>query len=165
MLFKGEFPVLGAATQIQELGLTPTSSSAQTLNAFKPNSREILTVPLIVAAAASSQYVYQAPWTCQVVGIRLNWTVQSTGAANLSVLRVTADAVAPGAANGTTLILLTNAVASLQGTANTRQNLALSAAAGNPLILNAGDQIAIFESAATTGLAGAYVQVELSQIG
>jgi len=73
--------------------------------------------------------------------------------------------LAPAAANGTTIILLTSAVTSLQGTANTRQNLALSTAAGNPLVLNAGDQIAFFWSAATTGLAGCNVQIELSQLG
>lgn len=164
MLFRNENPVLGPFTQINEQGTLATNSTLVSNN-FKPSSREILSVPLIVAAAASSQYIFQAPWQCQVVGVRLNWTVQSTGASNLSVERITADAVAPAAANGTTIILLTAAAASLQGTANTRQNLALSTAAGNPLVLNAGDQIAIFESAATTGLAGAYVQVELAQIG
>src|SRR6266566_9169552 len=164
MIFRNEQLPLGAQSTINEFG-TLASNTTLVNNNFKPTSREILSVPLIVAAAASSQYVFQAPWTCQVVGIRVNWTVQSTGAANLSVLRVTADAVAPAAANGTTLILLSNAVVSLQGTANSRQNIALSAAAGNPLVLNPGDQIAIFESAATTGLAGAYVQVEIAQIG
>jgi|SRR6267378_251835 len=164
MIFRNEQLPLGAQTTINEQG-TLASNTTLVNNNFKPSSREILSVPLIVAAGASSQYIFQAPWQCQVVAIRLNFTVQSTGASNLSVERITADAVAPGAANGTTIILLTSAVASLQGTANTRQNLALSTAAGLPLVLNAGDQIAIFESAATTGLAGAYVQVELAQIG
>src|SRR6266850_7032194 len=163
MLCRNENPVLGPLTQVNESGTLSTNSTLVSSN-FKPTSREFISFP-VPASAALSQYLWQAPWSCQVVGIRLNWVVQSTGASNLSVLRVTADAVAPGAANGTTLILLQNAVTSMQGTANTRQNIALSVAAGNPLILNPGDQVAVFASATLVGLSGANLQIEIAQIG
>jgi len=167
MLFKGEFPVLGPTTQIQELSGYTGAGAGYTiaLNAYKPGSREIIDYQLLANAGSAGQWVYQAPFTCQVIGLHINWTVQSTGASNLSIERITADAIAPAAANGTTIILLTSAVTSLQGTANTRQNLALSTASGNPTVLNPGDQIALFWSAATTGLAGCNVQIELAQIG
>ena len=165
MLFKGEFPVLGATTLEQELSGYTGAGAGYTiaLNQYKPQTREIIDIPL-APAGVITQWAYQAPMTQQVIGIRINWTVQSTGAANLSVVRVTADALAPQAANGTTVILLTSAVVSLQGTANTRQNLALSTAAGQPLILNPGDQIGLFSSASAAGLV-ANLQIELAQIG
>jgi len=167
MLFRNENPNLGPSTQIQELSGYTGAGAGYTIatNNYKPGSREIIDYQLIAAGATGGQWVYQAPFACQVIGAHINWTVQSTGASNLSIERITADALAPAAANGTTIILLTSAVTSLQGTANTRQNLALSTAAGNPLVLNAGDQIAFFWSAATTGLAGCNVQIELSQLG
>jgi hypothetical protein len=165
MLFLGEFPVLGPNTKVQELsGYAGAPAGNPVLNAFKPGTREVISVPL-VAAATFSQYIFQAPWLCQVVGIRVNFTVQSTGAANMSIERIIGDTVAPGATNGTTIILLTNAVVTLQGTANTRQNVALSVAAGSPLVLNAGDQIALFNAATSAGLVGGYVQIEIAQIG
>ncbi len=167
MLFRNENPNLGPSTQIQELSGYTGAGAGYTiaLNNYKPNSREIIDYQLIAAGATGGQWVYQAPFSCQVIGLHINWTVQSTSPSNLSIERITADALAPAAANGTTIILLTSAVTSLQGTANTRQNLALSVAAGNPLVLNPGDQIAFFWSAATTGLAGCNIQVELAQIG
>lgn len=166
MLFKGEFPVLGLTTQLQELSGYTGAGAGYTIQtqAFKPSTREVIDFP-IPASAALSQYIYQAPFTTAVIGLRLNWVVQSTGASNLSVLRVVGDTVAPGAANGTTLILLQSAVTSMQGTANTRQNLALSTASGLPLVLSPGDQIAVFASATLAGLSGANLQIELAQIG
>lgn len=161
-LFKDENPALGPTTSVKEF--SGYGAGNPVVNYFKPTTREVIQVQLPTTAASSGTWVYQAPWQCQVVGIRLNWAVQSTGAANLSIERITGDTIAPAAANGTTIILLTAAVASLQGTANTRQNLALSIAAGSPLVLNAGDQIALFTSASTAGLVG-YAQIEIAQIG
>jgi hypothetical protein len=160
-LFRDENPALGPLTTVKEL--SGYGSGTPVVNYFKPGTREICDIPL-APAGVITQWAYQAPFQSVVVGIRLNWTVQSTGAANLSIVRVTADALAPQAANGTTVILLTSAVVSLQGTANTRQNLTLSTAAGSPLVLNAGDQIGLFSSATAAGLV-ANLQIELAQIG
>jgi hypothetical protein len=162
-LFRDENPALGASTSVKEL--SGYGAGNPTVNYFKPTTREVIDVQLIANAGSAGMWVYQAPWACQVVGAHINWTAQSTGASNLSIEKITADALAPAAANGTTIVLLTNAVVSLQGTANTRQNLTLSSASGSPLVLNPGDQIALFWSAATTGLAGCNVQIELAQIG
>ena len=162
-LFRDENPALGPTTTVKEL--SGYGAGTPVINYFKPGTRDVIDYALLAAAATGGQWVYQAPFAAQVVGIHINWTVQSTGASNLSIEKITADAIAPAAANGTTIVLLTSAVTSLQGTANTRQNLALSTAAGSPLVLNAGDQVAFFWSAATTGLAGCNVQVELAQIG
>lgn len=164
MLFKNENPVLGPTSQITELGLTSTSSTALATNSFKPTSREIIDVPVIAAAGANSQWVYKAPWACQVLAIRFNGTVVGA-ASNLSVEKINTDGVAPAAANAGTIVLLTNAVFALNTfTPNTWANIALSTASG-ALNLNAGDGIALFVSAASTGLLGAVVQIELAQIG
>ncbi|SRR6266576_6002797 len=162
MLFRNENPVLGPLTQINELG-TLASNSTLLSNNFKPTSREVISFP-IPASAVTTQWLWQAPWQCQVVAIRVNWAVQSTGASNLSVEKIATDTVAPAASNGTTIVLLSNAVISMQGTANTRQNIALSTASG-ALNLNAGDQIAVFASATLAGLVGAILQVEIAQLG
>lgn len=161
-LFKDENPQLGPSTSVKEL--TGYGAGNPVVNYFKPQTREVLSVPL-VAASSLTAYVYQAPYTCQVVGIHFNCTT-AAAAGVLSVERIIGDTVAPAAANGTTIILLTAATLTLSGaTANTRQNLALSAAAGSPLVLNAGDQIAYFLSTAPTSLVGGNIQIEIAQIG
>jgi hypothetical protein len=161
-LFRDENPALGPLTQVKELSGYGTGTPV--VNYFKPGTREMIAVPLS-ATSNLTQYIFQAPWACQVVGVHFNCTT-AAGAGVLSVERIIGDGVAPAAANGTTIILLTAATMTLSGfLANTRQNVALSTAAGSPLVLNAGDQIALFLSAAPTSLAGAYVQVEIAQIG
>lgn len=160
-LFRNENPSLGPSTTVQEL--SGYGAGNPIASNFKPGTREIIDIYL-APAGTITQWAFQAPWACQIVGLRLNWTVQSTGASNLSIVRVTADALAPQAANGTTVILQTSAVVSLQGTANTRQNLTLSTATGSPTVLNAGDQIGLFSSATAAGLV-ANLQIEIAQIG
>jgi len=161
-LFRNENPNLGPQTTLQELsGYGSGNPIAQN---FKPGTREVISIP-IAAASALTQYIFQAPWTCQIVGIRYNCTT-AAGAGVLSVERIIGDSVAPAAANGTTIILLTASTATLSGfAANTRQNFALSVAAGSPLVLSAGDQIAYFLSAAPTSLVGGVIQIEIAQIG
>lgn len=160
-LFRNEGPNLGPGTTVFELSGYGAGNPVQ--NNYKPTTREIITVPLTIGA--TSQYVYQAPWSCQVIGIHYNCTT-AAGATNLSIERIIGDSVAPAAANGTTIILLSTGVLALAGfAANTRQNIALSVAAGSPLVLNAGDQIALFFSSALATAVGAYVQIELTQIG
>lgn len=161
-LFKDENPQLGASVSVKEF--TGYGAGNPVVNYFKPQTRECLSVPL-VAASSITAYLYQAPFTCQVVGIHFNCTT-AAGAGVLSVERIIGDSVAPAAANGSTIILLTAATLTLSGaTANTRQNLALSVAAGSPLVLNAGDQIAYFLSTAPTSLVGGNLQIEIAQIG
>jgi hypothetical protein len=165
-LFRNESPNLGATTTVQEL--SGYGAGTPLVSNFKPGTREILNLQLsatINAAGFLSGYLFQAPWTCQVVGVHYNCTT-AAGAGVLSLERIIGDTVAPGAANGTTIILLTGATMTLSGfTANTRQNVALSSAAAAPLVLNAGDQIAWFLSAVPTSLVGGSVQIELVQIG
>lgn len=161
-LFKDESPALGATTTVKEL--SGTGAGSPVVNYFKPTTREILSASLIAAGAANSQWVFQAPWNCQIVGIKFNGTVVGA-ASNLSIEKITADAVAPAASNGTTIVLLTAAVFALNSfTPNTFVAPALSAVSG-ALNLNAGDRIALFVSAASTGLLGAVVQIEIAQIG
>lgn len=163
-LFRNENPNLGPLTTVNEIALVGTSNTTTGSNNFKPSTREIFSVPL-VAASSTTGYIFQAPWSCQVVGIHFNCTT-AAAAGVLSVEKIVGDAVAPAAANGTTIVLLTAATATLSGfTANTRQNLALSVAAGSPLVLNAGDQLAYFLSAAPTSLVGGMVQIEIAQLG
>lgn len=161
-LFKDENPQLGPTTSVKEF--SGYGAATPVVNYFKPQTREIISVPL-AAASGVTAYVYQAPYACQVVGIHFNCTT-AAGAGVLSVERIIGDSVAPAAANGSTIILLTAATLTLSGaTANTRQNLALSVAAGSPLVLNAGDQIAYFLSTAPTSLVGGNLQIEIAQIG
>src|ERR1700678_1782085 len=169
-LFRDESPALGRLTTLAEIsgyaGSGYPLAGEPIQNYYKPTTREILDFQLnsvVNATGNLTGYVYQAPWQCQVVGIHFNCTT-AAGAGVLSVERIIGDSVAPAAANGTTIILLTAATLTLSGaTANTRQNLALSTAAGSPLILNAGDQIAYFLSAAPTSLVGGNLQIEIVQ--
>lgn len=169
-LFKNENPVLGPATQESELSGYSGAGAGYTIQnqAFKPTTRELVDIQFNATINAGSNltgYVYQAPWKCQVIGIRYNCTA-AAAAGVLSLERIIGDSVAPAAANGTTIILLTSAVMTLSGlAANTRQNVALSVAAGQPTVLNAGDQIAYFLSAVPTSLVGGNVQLEIVQLG
>ncbi|SRR6266403_1752218 len=164
-LFRDENPALGPTTQVKEL--SGYGAGTPVVNYFKPGTREIIDVPLLSASTTPANFwVYQGPFSSQFVGAHANFTVTSTsGTANL--VKITADGIAPSTAdNGTTVRNLLSAPMSLSGTANTRVNGSLnSAAAGSPLILNPGDQIAIQLGGTLTGLAGCNVQFELAQIG
>lgn len=161
-LFRDENPALGPTTSVKEL--SGYGAGNPVVSYFKPSTREFVTINL-QAASPLTQYLFQAPWAAQVVGVHYNCTT-AAAAGVLSVERIIGDTVAPAAANGTTILLLTAATMTLSGfAANTRQNVALSTAAGSPLILNPGDQIAYFLSAAPTSLVGGNLQIELAQIG
>src|SRR5271156_2022363 len=159
--FRDESPALGRLTTVAEIsgyaGSNYPAGGEPLQNYYKPTTREVLDVQFSVLLNPSTNltgYVYQAPWQCQVVGIHYNCTT-AAGAGVLSIERIIGDSVVPAAANGTTIILLTASTATLSGfAANTRQNLALSTAAGSPLVLNAGDQIAYFLSTSPTALVG-----------
>ena len=160
-LFRDEAPALGQNFQVKEL--SGYGAGTPVTNYFKPCTREIVDVTMPTTAQHTTQWVYQAPWKCQVVGIHENHTVASASG-TLDVIRIQADGIAPAAANGTTLISMLTAPMSTAGTVNTRQNLALSTAAGNPLVLNAGDQLAVVSGGTVTQYAGS-VQIEVVQLG
>ena len=162
-LFRDEAPALGQSFQVKEL--SGYGAGNPITNYFKPTTRELVDVTMQAAGQHVTQWVYQAPWKCQVVAIHENHTAASA-AGTLDVVRIQADGVVPAAANGTTIISMLTAPMSTAGAANTRQNLALSTAAGSPLILNAGDQLAVVSGAGSTvGYAGGVVQIEITQLG
>ncbi len=165
MLFRNENPNLGPSTQINELGTLGTNSTLVSNN-FKPTSREFVTVTQLAAASLASDWIYQAPWACQIIAVRANFTVTSTSG-TLNIVKVTADAIAPATAdNSTTVRNIVSAPLSLSGTANTRVNGVMnSAASGLPTFLNAGDQLAYQLAGTLTGLVGLTFQVEYTQIG
>jgi len=164
MLFKGEFPVLGPTSQIQENG-TLASNTTLVLNSFKPTSREFVTVTQLAAASLANEWIYTAPWACQVVAVRCNFTVTSTSG-TLNIIKITGDTIAPSTAdNAGTVRNIVNAPLSLSGVANTRVNGVMNTASGNPTVLSAGDQLAYQLAGTLTGLVGLTFQVELAQIG
>lgn len=166
-LFRDENPVLGPTTAIKEF--SGYGAGQPTANYFKPTTREMVDFQLSIITNPSGSslvgWVYEAPWKAQVVAIRANYSTASSAAVTVDVIRVQADGVAPATANGTTLISMLAAPIPLNSTANTRLERALSAAAGSPLVLNPGDQLAYVISGAPTALAGCNVQVEIAQIG
>ncbi len=161
-LFRDENPALGPTTQVKEL--SGYGAGTPVVSYFKPSTREFASYTNLVAASPTSNYLWVAPWACQIVGVHFN-CLTAASAGVLSVEKITADSVAPAAANGTTIVLLTAATATLSGfAANTRQTLALSAVSG-AVTLAAGDQLAYFLSTAATSLVGGILQVEIAQIG
>lgn len=160
MLFKNENPVLGASTKLTEF--SGYGAGQPKSNAFKPTTREVLTFQ--VPQSGTAFWIFQAPWKCQVVAAHFNCT--TTGAAvTATVEKIQADGIAPAAANGGTIVNVLSSTIPMNPTANTRANFTPSTAAGSPAVLNAGDQLAVFLSGATTTLVGGNLQVEVVQIG
>src|SRR6266550_5206243 len=117
-LFRDESPALGASTTEKEL--SGYGAGNPVANYYKPTTREFIQVTGLAAAALAADWIWQAPWACQVIGVKANFTVTSTSG-TLQIVRVTADAVAPAtAANGTTVVAQLSSALSLSGTANTR---------------------------------------------
>lgn len=166
-LFRDENPALGPTTQVKELSGYGTGTP--TVTYLKPMTREMVDFQLSIITNPSGTslvgYVYEAPWKCQVIAARANYSTAAVASTTVDVIRIQADGVAPATANGTTLISMLAAPISLASAANTRHEAALSTAAGAPLVLNAGDQLVYVINQAPTGLAGCNVQVEISQIG
>lgn len=162
MLFRNEYPNLGPATTVNEGGLIAASNAKTGSFDYKPTTREIVSLQVPTTAASSGTYFYEAPWKCQVVAIHFNQTVISTGAATGLVEKISADSVVP-AASGTNITPLHTAVDLHGGTINTRVEVAISATLTGAT-LNPGDQLALFTSASTAGLAG-YFQVDIVQLG
>ena len=163
MLFRNENPVLGPLTQENESGTLGTNSTLLSNN-FKPMSREFLTSIMPTAASHATGWLFIAPWKCQVIAVKENHTTASTSG-TLDVVKIQADAVAPATANGGTIISMLTAPLSTAGAANTRNNGTISVAAGNPTVLNAGDQLAIVSGGTATNYVGGVLQVEVVQLG
>lgn len=172
-LFRNENPNLGPLTTIQEL--SGFGSGQPTQSNFKPVSREIIEFYQSAAfTTGTGQYIFVAPWQCQVVAARATYVTAGTGSPvlNLNKVPLAGLPLTPAtAANGTTVIALVPAGISLSGTANTTlletvANGGLSTVAGSPLILQAGDQLAIqISGTVTTSPTLTLVQVEIAQIG
>lgn len=161
MLFKNENPILGPSTQVTERsGYGAGNPVTKTL---KPITREILTFQVPAAAGAAGYWIFQAPWKCQVLGAHFNCTV--AGLSTATVEKIAADAVAPAAANGTTIVNVLSSTIPLNPTANTRANFTPSTVSAAASVLNPGDQLAVFVAGAATGLVGGNLQVEIAQIG
>lgn len=160
-LFRNENPNLGPTTTVQEL--SGFGAGNPVANNFKPTTREMVDVTMQAAAQHVTQYLYQAPWACQVIAVHENHTVASASG-TLDLVKIIGDGQAPTSTyNATSVKLLNAGPMSTAGTANTRQNLAL--VAGSAVLMNAGDQLAIVASGTATGYAGGIVQVEIAQIG
>jgi len=96
------------------------------------------------------------------------YTVAGGAAAAVDVAKFTqaGQPQAPSTApNGTTVVDQLSASISLTGAANTTFAGTLSAAAGSPNVLNAGDALAFNFSGTLTGLANLLIQIEIAQIG
>jgi hypothetical protein len=172
-LFRNENPNLGPLTTVAEL--SGFGSGQPILQNFKPGTREIIEIVQSAAfVTATGQYIFIAPWQCQVVAARITFGTAGTGSPvlNLNKIPQAGLPLAPStAANGTTVIALLSAAFSLSSTANTTTsatsaNGGLSTAAGSPLILQAGDQLAYqISGTVTSSSSGTYLQVEIAQIG
>jgi len=169
MLFRNENPNLGAQTTEQETGASATSTSTLVTSNFKPTTREMIDFQYNATshAAGGAQYIYLAPWKCQVIAIRHNLSVVSTSGV-IDVQKIIGDGNPPvifASADANRVNLTTAAIDLSAGGvgANTRNNVALSTTA-SALVLNPGDQIGCFISGTLTGLVGASLQVEVVQL-
>lgn len=162
MIFRNENPSLGPSTTVQEL--SGFGAGNPVANNYKPATRHIVNVPALVAAS-TSQFVFIAPWACQVLSVKATFsTASSSGTLQLVKVAQSALPVAPGTAdNGTTILDQCTGTLSLAGTANTTVAGTLKGGATN--VMAAGDQLSIRLGGTLTSLANCLVQVELAQIG
>jgi hypothetical protein len=96
------------------------------------------------------------PRKCKLLEVAEVHSVVGGSGASVRPRKITADAKAPGATAGTGVTELTTAAIDLTATANTVQNPALSATAGD-LIFQAGDRLAEDYAGTLTGLAGCVI--------
>jgi len=164
-LFRDENPALGAQVTVKEI--SGFGSGNPVVNYFKPQTREYISFIQGQATVPATQFVFVAPFACQVVSVKATWTVVSTSG-TLQVVKFQQASLpsAPStAANGTTIVNLLSSTINLAGTVNTTNVGSLSSASGSPLVLATGDQIALQFGGTMTGQAGLLVQVEIAQIG
>ena len=117
-------------------------------------------VNIIIPAGLTSQFIFVAPVACRVEHVDVDYDVAASVATTLSLRKIRADAVAPGAAAGPNVVELLVAPQSMQATARTRKRPALSAVAG-ARDLRVGDKLAILATGAGTALAGTVITLTL----
>lgn len=168
-LFKDEAPALGATTTVAEL--SGFGSGNPTLSRFKPTTREFISFSQGSATVPATQYVWVAPWACQILSVKVTLSALSTSG-TLAITRTLQSALpsAPStAANGTTILNVLSAASINIGaggiTANNWTSNALSTASGSPLVMAAGDTVALQFGGTLTSLTGLQVQIEIAQIG
>jgi hypothetical protein len=175
-LFRNVNPNLGQQTTVlEQSGFGPSSGATPNItNNFKPTTRETLQLQLAAAPAAGGQFIFIAPWQCEVVALRATFAAASASG-TLDLRRFTQAGLpqAPGtAANGTTVIELLSSPLSLSGTANTTVQATqyplsapgLTRVAADGQVLQAGDQLALVFGGTLTGLTFLLVQVEVIQL-
>ena len=161
-LFRNESPNLGPSTSVNETALTSASMTTTAVSDLKPQTREIITFPLVAATTAG--WLWVAPYKCQIKAIRLiagTTVANSTQTIQPVVLPVASQPAAPS--SGTALTAAAVPVGS-GSTANTPAAAALSATT-SVLTLNPGDLVGMTISGALTALVGAILQMEVAQIG
>jgi hypothetical protein len=113
----------------------------------------IMTLAVDHLTAAAGVYVYIAPVKCRVVKIQEVHSVVGGASAAVRPRKVTADAVAPAAVAGATVLELTTAAIDVTNTVNTVQTPTLSATETD-LILAVGDRIALNFTGTMTAAVG-----------
>lgn len=168
-LFKDENPVLGPLTSVKEL--SGFGAGNPVVNYYKPQTREIVAFVQASATIPATQYIYVAPFACQVINVKVTLSALSTSG-TLAVTRVPQASLplAPTTAVGTSGVLNVLGVATVNIgsggiTANNFNVPGLNTGSGAPLVLAAGDAIAVQFGGTLTSLTGLLVQIEIVQIG
>lgn len=168
-LFRDENPALGPSTAVKEL--SGFGAGSPVVNYFKPCTREFISFAQGSATVPATQYVWVAPFACQILSVKVTLSALSTSG-TLAITRTLQSALpsAPStAANGSTILNVLSAASVNIGAAGITANQftapALSTASGSPLVMAAGDAIALQFGGTLTSLTGLLVQIEIAQIG
>ena len=117
-----------------------------------PRKSNYFTVQVQMIATAVDIYAWYAPRRCKLMGIKEVHSVVGGASAAVRPRKITADATAPGAAAGATVLELSAAI-DLTTTANTEQTPAVTTT-GDRHIFAAGERLALDFSGTLTGLVG-----------
>lgn len=152
-LFRNENPILGANAKVRstELGAD-----------VKLIPVEYISTEMF--ATDVDKWIWVAPYPCQVTAVKEFHSVAGTdaGAVTVGVRKVTANAVAPGAAAGANVKEFLTADLNLKATANTVVSGTLSSTVTD-LQLAKGDRIGVNYTGVLTALVG-YLQIEVKKI-
>lgn len=164
MLFKGEFPVLGPATSIQEL--SGVGSGLPVLNAYKPITREIVNQSINVLSNTTGNltgFLWRAPWQAAIIQIGFIAEVKASVSTTLQIYKVPYASQPEAISSGATL--LAAALNIDTGIVNDTWIFPALTATAASLQFGAGDLLGFVLSTSPTSLAGGLLQVELQQIG
>lgn len=140
-----------------------TAADGVTANSVILPQKVVITANPAASGAARGDFIFTADRAYTVLSIKVNYQVVSSGAAYMSLRKITADGVLANAAAGATCIELQSAPTTdfdLTATAATTRTGTLSAVSG-AITLAAGNKIGLLLSAATTGLVGCNVTITL----